>query len=51
MAADLALLTEVSSQITSAQAQLTGLSPLSLLAVLATTRGWGVARSGYYQRA
>lgn len=48
LAADLALLTELSVQIDAAEAELARLLPLSPFATLTTTPGWGVVRAGNY---
>jgi transposase len=51
LAADLALLTELSAQIGAAEAELARLRPLSPFATLTTTPGWGVVRAGNYAAA
>jgi transposase len=51
LAADLALLTELSAQIGAAEAELARLLPLSPFATLTTTPGWGVVRAGNYAAA
>jgi transposase len=51
LAADLALLTELSAQIDAAEAELARLLPLSPFATLTTTPGWGVVRAGNYASA
>jgi transposase len=48
LAADLALLTELTAQIDAAEAELARLLPLSPFATLTTTPGWGVVRAGNY---
>lgn len=48
LAADLALLTELSVQIGVAEAEIARLLPLSPFATLTTTPGWGVVRAGNY---
>lgn len=48
LAADLALLTELSAQIGAAEAEFARLLPLSPFATLTTTPGWGVVRAGNY---
>ena len=48
LAADLALVTELTAQIDAAEAELARLLPLSPFATLTTTPGWGVVRAGTY---
>ena len=48
LAADLALLTELTAQIATAEADFARLLPLSPFATLTTTPGWGVVRAGNY---
>jgi transposase len=48
LAADLALLTELSAQIGAVEAEFARLLPLSPFATLPTTPGWGVVRAGNY---
>ena len=48
LAADLALLTELSTQIDASEAESARLLPLSPFATLTTTPGWGVVRAGNY---
>lgn len=48
LAADLALLAELTAQIDAAEAELARLLPMSPFATLTTTPGWGVVRAGNY---